>query len=161
VSKGVEGVSSVADSAASIGQALADLTAGMREGEPLYFYLVDEFTMKPVVPKDNDGVYLKISTQSDFMKKVMPMLKLSMKAIYLLNGVAGLMRCLGCPVPILSDEAVAAGQGLIGSLDQASSVAEFDFLQQEVDEAAMDPALSPRGAGPGYHRSRRRRPQSR
>jgi hypothetical protein len=33
VSMGIEGVSSVADSAANIGQALADLTAGLCEGE--------------------------------------------------------------------------------------------------------------------------------
>jgi len=106
-------------------------------GETLYFYLVDEYTMEPIIPRNPGefGVYpIPIETQSPFIKKVLPLLKVTFKAISLLNAAAGLAHCLGLPFnSLMSGDSEAAIGDVIGAMDQRSSVAEFDCLQKMVD----------------------------
>jgi len=102
------------------------------QGETLYLYLVDEYTMKPVV--DAKGIYpLKIFVQSpkeeQLVADIWPLMKVGLKAVSMLNGVAGVARALGYPAPVLSQEAMSDAKVFVGSLDQKSSVAEFDMLQ--------------------------------
>lgn len=50
-----------------------------------YFYLVDEFTMQPVIPDADDSIYpIVITQQSAFMKKVIPMLRVYARCQYVI-----------------------------------------------------------------------------
>ena len=51
------------------------------EGEKLYFYLVDEYTMKPVILDDDASYPIEISTPAVFVPKVLPLMKIGLKAM--------------------------------------------------------------------------------
>lgn len=61
----------------------------------LYFYLVDEVTMQPVIPSGDSPYPIEITTQSEFITTMMPLVKVGFKAIRMVNGLAGIARCLG------------------------------------------------------------------
>ena len=61
-----------------VGGGVADVLSAvvdkLIEGESLYLYLVDEYTMQPVV--DPDGVYpIKITTTKETVTKLLPLMK--------------------------------------------------------------------------------------
>jgi hypothetical protein len=102
--------------------------------EFLYLYLVDEYTMQPVVKQDDPLYPIEITTPAEFIPKVLPLLKIGMKAMTVVNSVAGMGRFFGYPVPTIPAEYMSKISGAIGGLDQLSSVAEFNALQAAVDD---------------------------
>ena len=101
-------------------------------GETLYFYLIDEYSMKPIAI---DPYPIEIKTPAELVSKVLPLLKISLKAMKLINTTAQIVRCLGYPVPTIPESLLSQADNAIGNLDQRSTVAEFNYLQQNVDKA--------------------------
>jgi hypothetical protein len=100
-----------------------------------YFYLVDEHTWLPVIPDDDDSNYpIKIESPPEFIPVVLPFLKIGMKAACVVNGVAGVARMLGYPVPCVPDEYLNKAKSFVGRLDQKSSAAEFSVVQNVADD---------------------------
>ena len=106
--------------------------------ETLWLYLVDQATMKPIVPRDEPGsVYpIEIRKNVDFPTALLPLLRCSLKAIYFFNGAAFLAQCFGVPVPRIPTVFSNAAQEVVGSLSEKSNVAEYDVLQQALDSGS-------------------------
>jgi len=65
----------------------------------------------------------------------MPVMRMGLKAVGMMNGVAGLTKMIGVPYPSSGVSAVLSKAGsLVDSLDKESTVAEFDVLQGVIDE---------------------------
>ena len=69
--------------------------------ETMYFYLIDELTGLPV---RGDGYPIVITTPSEIVHKLLPVMQLGMRAMSVFNGVAGVARirwlatpCRRCP----------------------------------------------------------------
>jgi hypothetical protein len=119
----------------SVSSIISDPLGSFPEDE-YWLYLVDEYTMQPIVPSEdiNSPYPIKISTPKEMVAKVLPLMKLTLKAMSLYNGAAGLARCLGYPLPVLSDSVTGYLSSAVGSLDQQSSVSEYDVLQTSLDK---------------------------
>ena len=104
----------------------------------LFLYLVDERTMMPVVI-EKDTVYpIVITTSREFVHKVLPLMKIGLKAVAVVNGLSGIARLLGYPLPSIPQEYMDTAKKAVGSLSKESSVAEFDVLQQRLDGLKSD-----------------------
>jgi hypothetical protein len=57
----------------------------------------------------------------------------------LLNGVAGVIRCLGYPIPSIPDSVMEKAKEAVGNLSKKSSVEEFDVLQVQSRAKALGP----------------------
>ena len=64
--------------------------------EKMYLYLVDELTGLPV---RGAGYPIEITTPSEIVHKLLPVMQVGMRAMSLYNGVAGVARMVGYPVP--------------------------------------------------------------
>eukprot|EP01032_Pedospumella_encystans_P008917 gene8917-10535_t len=119
--------------------------------EDLYLYLLDEFTMQPVLsfapqktrsprsisftgtPQKAEYPF-HIQNPAEFVIAVLPLLLLSMKASALLHGSSSLSTSLGHPpAPLPGNGAVAWA----GSLDVLDSLTEFSHLQESAEEATV------------------------
>ncbi|GMH88159.1 hypothetical protein TrST_g3948, partial [Triparma strigata] len=103
---------------------------GENKSQYLWFYLVDEYTGEPV---DGGKYPIRIQTQSDMVKKCMPMMKMGMTAVKCINGVAGMAKMFG--VPTVPQTLVNMANDTIKSMDQESTVAEFGVVQNVLDKA--------------------------
>jgi serine/threonine protein kinase len=106
--------------------------------EEKYLYLLDEFTMQPILtaPVGKDAAHTEypftIRHPSEFVPAVLPLLLLSMKATAMLHGTASLTNSLGHPdPPVPLSQAVA----WTGSLDTSTSLLEFSNLMDGAEEA--------------------------
>ena len=101
----------------TIKEALGDLMTK----ETMYLYLVDELTGLPVrdKPKDEGGIYpITIRTPSDIVHKLVPVMQVGMHAITLYNGVGGVARMFGAPVPSVTEKWRKGAQSLVEVLKQ-------------------------------------------
>ena len=134
-SKAMDGASFAIDHPReAVAAALKRAVGAGAEKETLWFYLVDQATMKPVVPTTENSVYpIKIEKNKDFPSAILPLLRCSLKAIYIFNGAAILAQCFGVPVPRIPSIFSGAARDLVGSLSEKSNVAEYDVVQQALD----------------------------
>ena len=95
-----------------IKEALGDL---MTKGT-MYFYLVDELTGLPVL---GYGYPIVITTPSEIVHKLLPVMQVGMRAISLFNGAAGVARMVGYPVPFVPEEWRRGAQFSVEMLKQA------------------------------------------
>lgn len=114
------------------------------EHRPYYLYLIDEFTMKPVF--DPSGVYpIIVHRPAEFLLWALPLLKISLNAVAVVNGVVGALRCLGLPLSEINIpcELSEQAQYLIPAekLNKKILVAEYDALQQATGELLASLAL--------------------
>ena len=73
---------------------IAEMKSKMVDKE-MYMHLVDEYTNEPVF--DPIGLYSKvIETKSDLVDQHMPMMRVGLQAIAVMNGATGLASCF-CP----------------------------------------------------------------
>lgn len=129
----------------AIMKAIASLIPDTKSDQKLYLYLVDEYDMKPVY--DPTGNFpIPITTPAEFIPKILPLLKVSLKAAAVVNGVAGLGRCLGYPVPTIPADLMDRASRIVGNLGQESSVAEYEVLQGQVTETLAALKVSSDGA---------------
>ena len=85
-------------------------------GKTMYFYLVDELTGKAV----RGGSYpIVITTPSDIVHKLLPVMQIGIRAMSLYNGVGGIARMFGAPVPSLSEPLLKGFQSSVDMLKQA------------------------------------------
>jgi len=103
--------------------------------ENLYFYLVDEVSMQPVVCAEGSVYPIEIKKfhQTALLESLLPLMQVSLKAVALVNNAAGLARCLGFPLPCISDAVLEQGENWAESLGQSSSVEDYDVLQGVVE----------------------------
>ena len=101
----------------TIKEALGDLMTK----DTMYLYLVDELTGLPVrdKPKDEGGIYpIVITTPSELVHKLVPVMQVGMHAITLYNGVGGVARMFGAPVPSVTEKWRKGAQSLVEVLKQ-------------------------------------------
>jgi len=112
----------------------------------MYFYLIDELTGKPV----KGGIYpIEITTPSDVVPKLLPVMQVSMRAMSLYNGAAGIARMCGAPLPSVPTSWCKGAQESIALLGQMSSVEKFGVVHDGVmsaEDAATAEAKTVRGA---------------
>jgi serine/threonine protein kinase len=145
----VSGMTAITDGPDSLRNAINELLVNER----FYVYLLDERTMMPVVV-DGDKIYpIEITTPGVFIPKVLPLMKIALKAAALVNGASGIARILGYPVPCVPESYMEMAEKAVGDLDHQSSVAEFDVMQScldrkphEKDENGVRTNESARGA---------------
>jgi serine/threonine protein kinase len=106
--------------------------------EVLYLYLLDEFTMQPVLSApagtnaSKSEYPFTIRNPAEFVPAVLPLLLLSMKATALLHGTASLVSALGHPNPPVPLKLAVAWTG---SLDTSASLVEFANLHDGAEDA--------------------------
>lgn len=123
----------VSGSREAIAQAVSALIPDTTSEHKLYLYLVDEYDMQPVY--DPTGNFpIPITTPAEFIPKVLPLLKVSLKAAAAVNTVAGIGRCLGYPLPTIPADLMERAGRTVGNMGQESSVAEYSVLQGQVTE---------------------------
>jgi hypothetical protein len=83
--------------------------------ETMYFYLIDELTGLPV---RGDGYPIVIATPADIVHKLLPVMQVGMHAMSLYNGVAGVARMVGYPVPKVPEEWRKGAQTSVEMLKQ-------------------------------------------
>jgi hypothetical protein len=83
--------------------------------ETMYLYLIDELTGLPV---RGDGYPIVITTPSDIVPKLIPVMQVGMRAMSLFNGVAGVAQMVGYPVPKLPEEWRKGAQSSVEKLKQ-------------------------------------------
>eukprot|EP00964_Phaeocystis_antarctica_P024514 scaffold13733_cov63-Phaeocystis_antarctica.AAC.3 len=112
----------------------------------MYLYLIDELTGKPV----KGGIYpIEITTPSEVVPQLLPVMQVGMRAMSLYSGVAGIARMCGAPLPSMPTGWCKGAQDSIALLKQKSSVEQFGVLHEEVmsvEEAATAEAMTVRGA---------------
>jgi ankyrin repeat protein/tRNA A-37 threonylcarbamoyl transferase component Bud32 len=134
-----EVVDSVSSAVADPYAAMKDHVASFFEGKPVYLYLVDEFTMQPVIPEEKDPKYpIEITSPAEFVPRLLPLMKIGLKAVSVANGIAGLGRLFGYPVPTIPDEYLKKVRNFVGDLGMESSIAEFPTLKKIVDSRILD-----------------------
>lgn len=110
-----------------------DFSGMFKSKDPFYFYLVDELTMEPVVPDEDDETYpIQIDTPAAFVPKVLPLMRVSLKAMGCVNTLSKLGRCFGFPTPVIPEDLMDKANDAVGLLDKSSSVAEYSMLQDAV-----------------------------
>ena len=76
---------------------------------------MDELTGLPVL---GNGYPIVITTPSDIVHKLLPVMQVGMRAMSLYNGVAGVARMFGAPVPSMSEDWSKGAQSLVEMLKQ-------------------------------------------
>jgi len=101
--------------------------------ENFYLYLVNEKTGKPVA----GGNYpIEIKTNSQNLDKFLPMMKMGVKAVSVVNAGMGVARMFGFPAPKVPKNIMDKANAGIEMLDKESSIAEFDMMQEGLSGAA-------------------------
>ena len=83
--------------------------------ETMYFYLVDELTGLPV---RGVGYPIVITTPSEIVHKLLPVMQVGMRAMSLYNGVAGVAQMVGYPFPKVSEQWRKGAQSSVEMLKQ-------------------------------------------
>jgi hypothetical protein len=119
-------------------QAQQEVEAFVREkleDQPMYLYLIDEYTGEPVVPdEEQESCYpIKIITPSETAMKLLPIMRMGLNLMSLVNGAAMIGHMFGAPIPNIPEAWHKKASDAVESLDKKSSVEEFDVLQQSLD----------------------------
>ena len=83
--------------------------------ETMYLYLVDELTGLPV---RGAGYPIVITTPSEIVHKLLPVMQVGMRAMSLYNGVAGVAQMVGYPFPKVSEQWRKGAQSSVEMLKQ-------------------------------------------
>ena len=75
---------------------------------------------------------IEITTPSDIVHKLMPMMQVGLRAISIFNGAAGVARMVGYPVPKVPDAWAQGASESLKLLKQESSVEQFSVVHEEV-----------------------------
>ena len=109
-------------------------TTDSLQEEPMYLYLIDEYTGDPVVPKEG-GVYpIKITQPSEKAVKLLPLMRAGLKVMSVVNGAAFVGHMFGVPIPSVPTAWQEKAKNAVGSLDKKSSVDEFCALSSHTAE---------------------------
>ncbi|KAK1736247.1 serine/threonine-protein kinase [Skeletonema marinoi] len=131
--------------AGDIDKAFETIKEGIKDlivGNEMYLYLIDELTGKPVEAK---GWPLIITTPSEKVPRLIPLMQVGMRAISICNGAAGFAKVFGIPAPKVPKEWLKGAQDSVELLKQESSVQEFGIVHAQVKGGTQE-NTSVRGA---------------
>jgi len=111
-------------------------------GNEMYLYLIDELTGDPVRA---EGWPIVITTPSELVHKLLPLMQVGMRAMSIYNGTAGLVRMFGYPVPKVPKAWSKGAQESVELLKKESSVEDFSVVHEEV-KGGSEEEKSVRGA---------------
>jgi hypothetical protein len=116
-------------------QEVSDFVKDKLQDEPMFLYLIDEYTGNPVPPSKGDGgrYPIKITNPSKNAVKLLPLMRTGLKVMSVVNGAAFVANMFALPIPHVPKTWQEQASAAVGNLDKKSSVAEFDALQQSVD----------------------------
>lgn len=106
--------------------AVSAMITKLFEGSSMYLYLIDEKTMEPVMGTGSASYPLEITRPSYFVPKVLPLMRLSLKAVRMMNGAAGVCKCLGIPQSGLS---LGKAYSFMGDLNPENCLSSYLKLQ--------------------------------
>ena len=120
---------------------LTDAVKDLCTGQTLYFYLLDERTMHPVVLSEAEEedrrrrgevcTYpIELNKPTEFLLQMLPLLEVSYRTIAVVNGLAAIPRILGYSVPQLSEEVMTQAKDIIHCLKVESSVKRYNILDK-------------------------------
>ena len=95
---------------------IKEVLGELMTNETMYFYLVDELTGLPV---RGAGYPIVITTPAEIVHKLLPVMQVGMRAMSVYNGVAGIARMFGAPVPSVPEEWRKGAQSSVEMLKQA------------------------------------------
>lgn len=78
---------------------------------------------------------IEIKRPRDTVRKLLPLMYLSISAVSLANGAAGLARMFGVPAPMVPKSVKAKAGKLVKDLSKDNSLQEFDCLQSCLADA--------------------------
>jgi len=131
--------------AGEVGKAFDTIKEGISDlivGGEMYLYLVDELTGEPVRAK---GWPLIITTPSDLVPKLLPLMQVGIRAMCIYHGIVGLAAMFGFPLPRVPKDWSKGAQESVELLKKESSVEEFGVVHEEV-EGGTEEKKSVRGA---------------
>eukprot|EP00984_Skeletonema_dohrnii_P002429 scaffold836_cov77-Skeletonema_dohrnii-CCMP3373.AAC.3 len=131
--------------AGEIGTAFETIKEGIQDlivGDEMYLYLVDELTGEPVEAK---GWPLTITTPSETVPRLIPLMQVGMRVISICNGAAGLAKVFGIPAPRVPKDWSKGARDSVKLFEQDSSVQEFGVVHAEVKGGTQE-NTSVRGA---------------
>jgi len=99
--------------------------------KPVYLYLVDEVTGKPV-PGDGPTYPIRIDSPKDQIRMYAPLMYLSVSAMSLVNNGAGVARMFGIPWPKMPKDAL---KKFAKTMSQDNTAEQFDCLQASIGVA--------------------------
>jgi hypothetical protein len=102
--------------------------AGRLFQESMWLYLVDEYTGLPVTRPGDPTYPIELKT-----RKFLPLMNVSIAAMYAHNGAAGIAQLFGVPVPRLPKGMVRMAENIRNSV--VNSVAQFDCLSLSLSPA--------------------------
>ena len=99
--------------------------------KPVYLYLVDEVTGKPVTG-DGPTYPIRIDSPKEKMRELAPLMYLAVSAMSLVNNGAGVARMFGIPWPKMPK---AALKKFANTMEKANTAEQFDCLQASIGDA--------------------------
>lgn len=111
--------------------------------QTLYFYYVDELTMRPVVLQSRHGYKypFEITKPSEKIRSMLPLLKATLAGAKLLNTAGGIARLFGYPIPCVKSSIFDGAKASLDKFKDASSVASFGVVQSGVDSEEIKSKL--------------------
>eukprot|EP00984_Skeletonema_dohrnii_P008445 scaffold3107_cov77-Skeletonema_dohrnii-CCMP3373.AAC.5 len=131
--------------AGDIDKAFETIKDGIQDlivGDEMYLYLIDELTGEPVRA---EGWPIVITTPSDLVPKLLPLMQLGMRGLSFCSGTLGLVRMFGYPAPKVPKALSKGAQESVELLKQESSVEGFSVVHDEVKRGSEE-KKSVRGA---------------
>eukprot|EP00985_Skeletonema_marinoi_P011237 scaffold5328_cov198-Skeletonema_marinoi.AAC.1 len=122
--------------AGNIDEAFDNIKDGIKDlivGNEMYLYLIDDLTGDPV---QAEGWPIPITTPSDVVPTLLPLMQLGMIGLSFYNGTAGMARLFGYPLPRVPKAWSKGAQETVELLKQESSVEEFSVLHEEAKEGS-------------------------
>jgi len=110
--------------------------------QQVYFYLIDEYTGKAIIPNENDPVYpilIQILPGQELIKKISPFLSSGLKFAAMVNNVSGvlkptgLLKTMGLPESLIPFTTEA--ETYIKNFGAGNSVSDFESLSDYVNSA--------------------------
>jgi hypothetical protein len=134
-------------------------------GTYYYLYLVDESTMRPVVPRcphlknrnksmplghcEECRYPIRMSfkdadweTTHKMLVTAIPLMQLTLKAAKVYNMASGLVNMMGYPIPSIPAEYMDKADAAVGTLSSESSIADYTALNERLGNACKAPAGS-------------------
>ena len=118
----------------SIGHFWSLISDLFSEQDYMYLYFVDELTGQPVLGDGSNPNYpMEITTRSDTLPKILPLMHLTMRAMALYHGVAGVARMFGNTMPNLPEEWRHLAQVKVNALKQERGATPFGSLAADIE----------------------------
>ena len=105
-------------------------------------------TLEPVRPESEDDLYpIRITEPSDKVAKILPVMQAGLHAASLVNGVSGVAKLFGFPLPSVPEKWREGAQNSVEILKQESSVEAFGAVHEKVQTGDEKNETDLRGKG--------------